>query len=299
MLVGNHFLTEAQIQALRPRVTFTLAHLWRVERTDGHVKRFASHDKWMRFRREDYQTVGPTASDLEQSEGLSESDFEVVGFLSADSIRAADIHAGRYEGCKITHHVVDWMRPWMWFRKHVWWVKELQETGGLFRAQVQGVDRFLTIPVGRFYERECDLTLGEPRCGATPRQLFGAEVQAVASPGGSILGVSSNRLAMQFTSASWTWSPAIRLGLLRLGRVTWTSGPNKGTTQQIGDQVSRWVVLETETPFPIKPGDVCAISSGCDGSRSSCINDYANGLRYGGQYLMPSTEDTYRRAVST
>ncbi|MBL8756338.1 MAG: DUF2163 domain-containing protein [Planctomycetes bacterium] len=299
MLVGNHYLKDAQIQALRPRVTFTPANIWKVERADGVVSRFASHDKWLTFQREQYQPMGPTASDLEQSEAGGESDFEMVGFLSAETILAADIHAGRYEGCKVTHHVVDWMRPWMWFRKHVWWVKEINENGGLFQAQVQGVDRFLTIPVGRVYERECDKTFGSGECGATPRVLFGAVVEAVASSGSTILGLPHHTMAMRFTNASWAWSPAIRDGLLTMGRVVWTSGPNKGTTQDIAEHIGREVALDAEAPFPIKAGDTAAIYSGCDGSASMCEFDYANKLTFGGQEFMPSTEDLYRKPAET
>lgn len=299
MLVGNHYLREAQIEALRHRVTWTLAHIWKVERTDGVTSRFASHDKWIPFARELYRPVGPTVSDLEQSEAGGESDFELVGFLSAESILASDIHAGRYDGCKVTHYVIDWMRPWMWFRKHVWWVKEINESGGVFQAQVQGVERFLSIPVGRVYERECEKTYGSLECGATPRVLFGAVVEAVAAPSSQILGLPHKSMAMRFTAASWGWSPAIRDGLLSVGKVRWTSGPNKGTEQTIAEHVGREVALEIEAPFPIKPGDVAAIYSGCDGSAAACENDNNNLINFGGQRFMPSTEDLFKRPAET
>jgi uncharacterized phage protein (TIGR02218 family) len=299
MLVGNHYLGEGQIQALRPRVTFTIASLWKVERTDGVVKRFASHDKWIPFQRELYQPIGPTGSDLEQNEAGGESDFEIAGFLSADSILPADIHAGRYDGCKVTHWVVDWMRPWKWFRKHVWWVKEIQESGDVFRAQVQGVERWLTIPAGRLYERECDKVLGSLECGAVPRTLFGAVVEAVAVPGSEILGVPHTTMALRLTSGSWTWSPGIRDGLLTQGKVVWTSGPNKGTSQEIAEHVGREIALSTEAPFRIRAGDVCSLFSGCNGSLAACEGDYANRINHGGQKFMPSTEDTFRRPAET
>jgi uncharacterized phage protein (TIGR02218 family) len=294
-MIGNHYLGSGQIEALRSRVTFTLAHLWRVERLDGAVARFASHDKWIRFQREDYRPVGPMASDLEQSEAGAESDFEVIGFLSAESIRPSDIHAGRYDGCSITHWVVDWMRPWVWLRKHRWWVKDINEDGSVFQARVQGVERFLTFPVGRRYERECDKVLGSAECGAVPVVQFGAVVQAVAAPGSSILGSSQSDTAIAITTASWPAVP--RNGLMAQGKVVWTSGPNKGTQQRIGEQVSRSLLLEQPAPFRIKPGDVCTIFSGCDGTESTCRFDYANRINFGGIAFMPSTSDTYRKAV--
>lgn len=300
ILVGNHYLRQGQLEALRNRVTFTLAHVWLVERTDGVKLRFASHDKVIRQgRADDYKPLGPTPSDLEQSEAGGESDFEVVGFLSAEGIRASDIQAGRYNGCKITHLVVDWERPWIWFRKHVWWVKELAEDSGVFRASVQGIERFLTIPAGRVYERECDKVLGSAECGALARTLFGAVVEAVAAPSAMIMGLPHKTMAMRFTAASWTWSPAIRDGLLTQGKVVWTSGPNKGTTQLIGEHIGREIALEVEAPFPIKAGDVASIFSGCNGSQTACEFDYDNKINFGGQPFMPSTEDTWKKPVET
>jgi uncharacterized phage protein (TIGR02218 family) len=299
MLVGNHYLGAGQIEAFRHRVTFTDCSIWRIERADGVVQRFASHDKWITFRRELYRPCGPAPSDMEQNEAGGESDFEAVGFLSADTIRASDIQARRYDGCKVLHHLVDWQRPWVWSRKHAWWVKEITEDGGIFKAQVQGIERFLTIPVGRFYERECDVGLGSELCQAVPRVEFAIAVEAVGDVGSPILGLPHNTMAVRFTAASWAWSPAIRDGLLTQGKVTWTTGPNKGTTQLIGEHVGREVTLETEAPFPIRAGDVCAVFSGCNGSRTACREDYDNEINFQGQPFMPSTEDTYKKPVET
>lgn len=296
-MLGIHYLQDGQIQAMRPRVTFTLAHIWRVERKDGVMQRFASHDKWIRFQRERYEAVGPMPSDMQQSEAGAASDFEMAGFLSADTIRASDIHAGRYEGCSVLHHVIDYQRPWMWFRRHRWWIKEVGEDGGVFQARVQGVERFLQIPVGRRYERECDKTLGSAECGAIPIIVFGAEVGDVATPGGAILGSSSHRQAFSVTTPSWPTLP--RNGLMTQGKVVWTSGPNKGTEQEIAEQDGRDLALTLPTPFPIKVGDLFTLKSGCDGSVSTCDNDYENKINHGGQHLMPSTEDTYRKPVES
>lgn len=292
-MIGSHFLGDGQIQALRPRVTFTLAHVWLVERPDGVVHRFASHDKWVRFQGQDYRPVGPMASDLEQAEAGAESDFELVGFLSADSIRASDIHAGRYDGALITHHVIDWMRPWKWFRKHRWWIKAVQETGGVFQAQVQGVERFLTIPVGRRYERECSETLGSKECGATPIVTTNCVVESVASPLSPILSVPHRTMAFSVTAASWPTVP--RDGLVALGKVVWVTGPNKGTSQVVAEHAGRELSLQSQVPFPIRAGDVCDIWSGCDGTFSTCVGDYANGINHRGIRFMPSTEDIFRR----
>lgn len=296
-MIGSHFLTDAQIQALRPRVTFTLANVWRVERTDGVVKRFVSHDKWLHFQGEDYMPVGPNASDMEQGEAGAETDFEVLGFLSADTIRASDIHAGRYDGASIVHHVVDWRRPWMWFRKHRWWIKEVNEAGQFFQASVQGVERFLTIPAGRRYERECDKVLGSDECGATPVVTTNCVVAFSATPSQAFLGVHDPRRAFSVTVGSWPVIP--RAGLVNGGKVVWVTGPNKGIASEVAEHNALRLSLVLPTPFPIKTGDVFDVWTGCDGSFSTCVGDYSNGINFGGQRHMPSTEDTFRRPNET
>jgi hypothetical protein len=141
--------------------------------------------------------------------------------------------------------------------------------------------------------------LGSLECGAVARTLFGAVVEAVAAPGSAILGVPHTTMALRLTAASWTWSPTIRDGLLTQGKVVWTSGPNKGTTQLVAEHVGREVSLETEAPFRIRAGDVCSLFSGCNGSLPACEGDYANRINFGGQKFMPSTEDTFRRPAET
>ena len=296
-LLGRHFLTVGQIEALRPRVTFTLTHLWRVVRADGVTLRFASHDKWVRFRGEDYQPVGPTASDLQQSEAGAASDFEMVGFLSARSILASDIQAGRYDGASVQHWVVDWLRPWIWLRAHRWWVQEINEVGGVFQAKVQGVERFLSIQAGGYYERECAKVLGSVECGATPIVTTNCVVEAVATSGSPVLGLPHDNQAFTITAASWPTVP--RDGLVTMGRVVWVTGPNKGTVQEVGEHVGRALALEIATPFPIKAGDVCDVWSGCDGSLPTCTDDYDNRINFGGVFRMPSTQDTYRKPSET
>jgi hypothetical protein len=121
----------------------------------------------------------------------------------------------------------------------------------------------------------------------------------VATASAMILGVPHRTMGMRIASASWGWSPAIRDGLLTQGKVRWVTGPNKGTEQVIAEHQGRELTLETEAPFGIRAGDVCDIWSGCDGTLRSCTLDYANRINYGGQFRMPSTEDTYRKPSET
>lgn len=289
VIVGNHYLTEGQIQCLRPRVTFTLTHLWEVVREDGKRSRFASYDKWVTFQGKQYRPVGPNVSSIEQGEAGAETDFELMGFLSHESIQASDIHAGRYDNARIIHHVVDSKRPWIWVKKHQWWIKTITENGSVFQAEVQGSEKFFTIPVGRRYERECDKTLGGLDCLATPEEFFGVGVATVAAAGSPVMLSSDSQSGFSCDGVFVPTKP------FTMGKVTWTSGPNKGTSQKIATQDGSDINLEAPAPYPIKTGDQFAIRSGCDGTALTCDEVYNNIENFGGVKRMPTTEDTYQR----
>ena len=299
VLIGNHYLGAAQLESLRPRVTFTLCSLWQLRRRDGVTLYFASHDKPVVFQGQTFVPLGPNASNLETKEALGESDMDIVGCLSADAIKPSDLHAGRYDGASITHWYVDWERPWpwLWVRKHVWYIKTLAHVGGIWRAQVFGIERWLTIPGGRRFEIECDLTLGEPRCGATPVTVFGATVSAVAAVGAPIAGATDPRLA--FTISSGTWATPPRDGLMVLGEATATSGPNKGKRILIAYHSGRTLVVEEPFPFGVKVGDTFALKSGCDHTLTTCTNDYGRRNNYGGIPFMPTAQDQFVKPVET
>jgi len=298
-MVGIHYLGVGQRALLRPRVAYTFCHTWRVERTDGVVLRFASHDKKIKFDGETYEAIGASATDLEQTEGLGESDFEVLGFLNADSLRPADLWSRRYDNASILHRIIDWQRPWPWYwlRKHRWWIKTVGFSGGMFRAQVHGIERWLSLPGGSRYEFDCDLTLGEARCGATPHVVLAAVVDTVASTGTPILGEKGDRRGFTITAGSWVTPP--RDGLMILGEAVSTNGPNKGRKVQISAHVGRQIVVENDFTFRIKAGDTFVLRSGCDHTLRTCTDDYAVRPRYGGFPFMPSAQDLQQKAIET
>ena len=314
-LIGDHFLGEAQIECLRPRVTFMLCHLWKIQTVSGKALRFASHDKIVYFEGEEYIPLGPSASDMGQSEAGGSTDFEVAGFLSHSTIRAKDITAGLFDGASIEHKIIDWSRPWYWLRSHKWWIERITVEGDVFRAEVNGVSKWLEVPLGKFYERECDKTFGGAECTATPVLVSGATVEEVPSSSGQILGALSTHIAMRISSPNTGATRVDKWGQTTTqnspdnlwvdGAVTCTQGSNQGVKRRI--QLSEYstdtttddridILLDRPFPFPIRPGDIMDISSGCDGQFATCKAVYGNQINFGGIHRMPSTEDQYAAA---
>lgn len=300
-LIGDHFLGAAQIEALRPRVTFTMCHLWSIRLTDGTTLRYASHDKPVTHEGQTYIPMGPTAQNAQTEEAGGQSDFEIFGFLSHQTIRPRDIQMGKFNGAMITQTTIDWERPWIWTRKHKWWVKSIVVDGDVFKAEVGGVDQFLEIKTGRYYEKECDKTFAGSECQATPTTLTSKTVTAVPSTsGGEINGTTRDTRALRVETGAIANLASGEKPMWQFGSVEFLTGGNKGKNIQIfnAEYVEAAtpyldLTLSISTPYPIRVNDTVTIRSGCDGAFSTCRLVYENTINFGGVHKMPTTEDQY------
>lgn len=304
-LIGDHFLKAGQIEALRPRVTFTMCHLWQIRRTDGVTLNFASHDKPVEFEGTTFLPMGPTPQNESKEEAVGQSDFEIFGFLSHETIRPRDIQLGRFDGATICQWVVDWERPWIWTRKHKWWVKSISVDGDVFKADVAGLDHFLEIKYGRYYEKECDKAFAGTECQATATQLGSLTATQVPSTnGGDVNGVTRDTRALRVQTGAISALSSGEQPMWEFGSVTFTSGSNMGQSVQIynteyvedtGTPANSYldITLSRTLPYPIRVGDGVELKSGCDGSFTTCRLVYENTINFGGVHRMPSTEDQY------
>ena len=304
-LVGDHFLKPAQIEALRPRVTFTMCHLWQIQRPDGVTLNFASHDKPIQFEGSTFLPMGPTPQNQSSGEAAGSTDYEIFGFLSHETIRPRDIQLGKYDGSTICQWVIDWERPWIWTRKHKWWVKSIAIDGDVFRADVGGLETFLEIKQGRYYEKECDKAFAGTECQATPASVPSKLVTAVPSTnGGDVLGTTRDTRALRVTTGVISALSSGSLPMWQFGSVEFLSGSNKGKTVQIynaeyiedtSNPSNSYldIILSRTLPYPARVGDNVSLKSGCDGAFSTCRLIYDNIINFGGVHKMPSTEDQY------
>ena len=298
-LVGNHFLGEAQIERLRPRVSFRLASIWQISRKDGVFIRLATTDKDVYFRGYRFLASGPSSSDLEQGEAVAESDFEITGMLDHENILETDLYDGKYDKAKIDQWVVDLDRPWIWFRHHKWWIKQTTVWNGSFKADIVGVEKFLTIPIGRRYEKDCDKVLESLECGATSVSFTGTIASVPSTAGGTILSSTRDTAAMTITQGGGFPTVAATGSdpIWSFGSVTFNDGPNTGIVKQIGfaaiDGTTMSIALAHESPFNFRVGDSITVVGGCDGTKSTCESVFENKVNFGGQPDMPDTSIMY------
>ncbi|MBA4802694.1 MAG: DUF2163 domain-containing protein [Euryhalocaulis sp.] len=145
----------------------TLCWCWRVERRDGAVFGFTSHDRDLSFDGADYRAQGGfEPGDIRRELGLSVDAGSVLGALNDDAITQADIAAGLWDEAAVTVFRVDWTEP---EHRYAAWRGEIGETrrGALaFEAELRAPSHRLTQTTGRVYSRRCDADVGDARCGA-------------------------------------------------------------------------------------------------------------------------------------
>ena len=143
----------------------TLAHGWRLTRTDGVVLGFTDHDEPLSFGGTHFEAAtGLTGSEAEETLGLAATTAEVEGALSSLAIAEADIFAGRFDGAKVETFVVNWQEPAQHVLMDVCELGEVKrgETG--FTAELRSLAARLDRVRGRIYRRRCDAVFGDGRC---------------------------------------------------------------------------------------------------------------------------------------
>lgn len=144
----------------------TLCNAWRVTRQDGTVMGFTDHDRDIAFDGLTYAAAsGFEASEAEDGNGLSAEGGDVSGGFSADTIRAEDLSAGRYDGAKVEIFTVNWQDPSQRLLLRAAELGEVRREGGLFRVELRRLTHRLDQVRGRVFGRQCDAVLGDGRCG--------------------------------------------------------------------------------------------------------------------------------------
>ncbi|MFD1344701.1 DUF2163 domain-containing protein [Litorisediminicola beolgyonensis] len=253
----------------------TVARCWAVARADGVVLGFTDHDLDLGFDGVTFRAeTGLTALALAQSTGLSVDNTEAMGALRSDAITEADIAAGRYDNAEVTCWLVNWQEVSareMVFRGAL---GEIRRAAGGFEAELRGLAERLNRPMGRVYQRPCGAVLGDLACGFD-----------LATPGyvheGAILSAEDGRV-LEFPAL-----PGFELDWFRRGRAEVVTGAAAGLSAAIkrdhgSERGTRLIELWEPLRAALAPGDVVALSAGCDKRFETCRFKFNNALNYQG-----------------
>ncbi|CDZ48307.1 DUF2163 domain-containing protein [Neorhizobium galegae] len=258
----------------------TTCHAWRVTRRDGVILGFTEHDHDLTFGGTIFLAAsGFSASEAEAATGLSASADEVVGGFSNAAIGEQDLATGKYDGARVELFLVNWAAPDQHVLLNVREIGEISRTGGQFRAELRSLAHRLSQPQGRVYNRRCDASLGDTRCGVD-LALWRGEGAVVAVKDASRIVVSG---LGGFAS-----------GFFRHGVLTFADGVavdvdahEKRTDGSV--ELTFWLPLEE----PVAAGHTFTLTAGCDKSFATCKARFANHLNFRGFPHVPGADFAY------
>lgn len=266
----------------------TTCHAWRVTRRDGAVLGFTEHDVDLTFAGTDFLAAsGFSASGTEEGAGLPAATSEVTGGFSSEAIDEADLRRGLYDGARVEVFLVNWAAPGQHLLLKVQEIGEVTRSAGEFRAELRSFAHRLNQPQGRLYNRRCDATLGDGRCGVDLAQGAFRREGAVASV------VDATRIVIsglaQFAD-----------GLFRYGVLEFLDGPNAGERLDIEAHSVAGETVELTLWLPLmrapEAGDAVLMTAGCDKAFATCRTKFANQQNFRGFPHMPGADFAYTYA---
>lgn len=261
----------------------TTCHCWRLTRRDGTVLGFTEHDRDLLFDATLFQAAsGFSASEADSAVGLGASADEVSGGFSSEAIREEDLAAGRFDGARVELFLVNWAAPEQHMLLTVREIGEVVRAGNQFRAELRSLAHRLGQPQGRVYNRRCDASLGDRRCGV---DLEGWQVQGLVTemPGPDLIRVSGlSGFAGGFFDR----------GTLRLADGTAASIETHRRLEDGLAELSLWLPLEEA----VASGSAVTVTAGCDKSFATCRTRFDNHLNFRGFPHVPGADFAYSYA---
>lgn len=252
----------------------TVAIWWRLERRDGVTLGFTSHDRDLAFDGLVHRTApGMVPSAIRRTADFEADSAEVAGALSHDSIREADLTAGRFDGGSIAMGLVDWTT-----REHVTLyagtIGAVGHEGAGFSAELRSVKDLLSRQI-------------VPRTAPTCRAEFCAEgctLSAVQFTHQVTLAeVSSDGASVRVAGG-----PAP--GLLAFGTLRWIDGPEAGLTRRIDTIDGTWLMLDRASASGVAVGTRAEVRQGCDHTLDTCATRFGNAINFQGEPFLPGND---------
>lgn len=271
----------------------TLATCWRVERTDGAVFGFTSHDRNLTVDGLVYEAAtGITRSALEAHAGLAVDNAEATGFLDADAITDDDIRAGAWDHAEVRVFEVNWSDLSQGtLRQLRGWLGEITVEGGRYKCELRGMLAALNVNVIEEFTPGCRARLGDARCtvDVTPYTASG-EVFTVASD-----REFSTDLAAQTVALTPSTTGAPPAGYFDGGLLTWATGANAGRSAEVrSSSAGGELVLQLAMSAPVEVGDTFVCVAGCKKDVATCSAKFDNVVNMRAHPHLPGMDQLMR-----
>jgi uncharacterized phage protein (TIGR02218 family) len=256
----------------------TAAIFWRVLRRDGIALGFITHDHDLWFDGVLHRsTPGMVPSSIRRSAGFEADSAEVEGTLTHDSIAAADLSGGRFDGARVLIGLVDWET----LERHILYRGEIGsvlEEAGKFSAELQS----------RKLELQRDPI---PRTSPFCRALF-------CGPGCTLSAVpfthEAKVTAVDTVENSIMLDTEVDPAALVGGTLRWLDGPHAGSTMEVVAATGTHLVVDTPLQSGIVAGQRLIVREGCDHTLETCSSRFANAINFQGEPFLPGNDQIYR-----
>jgi len=258
------------------------ATFWRVRRRDGITLGLTSHDRDLWFDGVLHRAApGMVPSAIRRTADLSPDSAEVEGALTHDSIPAADLAGGRFDGAAVEIGVVDWsnLDRAVLYRGEI---GAVSEQAGSFSAELRSAKADL----------EADLV---PRTSPTCRAQFCGPGCALSAAGFTHDGVvqsidfAANRVAFSGATAAQ----------MRDGRLRWLDGPHAGQQMEVIAVDETGFVLDLDLDPDLQMGARAQLREGCDHTVQTCASRFGNAANFQGEPFLPGNDLIARYPASS
>jgi len=257
----------------------TLCRCWQITRRDGTTLGFTDHDEDLAFGGVTFEAAsGFTATAVESSLGLNVDNLDVIGALDSNSLNDTDLARGLFDNAAITIWYVNWQNVSQRIILRAGNLGEVSRGPTAFTAEVRGLAHNLNQVAGRVFQRVCDATLGDLRCGVN---LEGSNYKGSGTVAAS---PDSNRM---FTV---TGIDNYSNGWFSRGKLTWTSGSNIGQSMEVKVHSAGYIQLWLPMADDVADGDTFDIVAGCEKSFTVCRQKFSNAANFRGFPHMPGND---------
>ncbi|MEY4721355.1 MAG: hypothetical protein RIQ46_1080 [Pseudomonadota bacterium] len=252
----------------------TVATFWRVLRRDGVTLGLTTHDRDLWIGGVLHRAApGMVPSAIRRTAGLDPDSAEVEGALSHDSLSAADLAAGRFDGARVLIGLVDW---------------ENGETQVLYRGSIGSVSEEDSRFSAELQSRKAELARDPvPRTSPTCRAQF-------CGPGCGLSAAHFSHEAVLVASDaqanSLNVTTAASLPDLAGGSARWLDGPHAGLAMGIVAVADGLLVLDAPIAESLPPSLRLVLREGCDRRLETCATRFGNAINFRGEPFLPGND---------
>jgi uncharacterized phage protein (TIGR02218 family) len=216
---------------------------------------------------------GMLPSAIRRTADLSPDSAEVQGAPTHDSIPAADLAAGRFDGAAVEIGVVDWenLDRAVLYRGEIGGVSE---EAGSFSAELRSAKAVLEADTVPRTSPTCRARFCGPGCAlSAARFTYDAAVSAV--------DLAANRVVF----AGGPGPEAMRDGSLR-----WLDGPHAGMAMAVIAADVDGLVLDFDLDTALLTGTRARLREGCDHTVETCQARFGNAANFQGEPFLPGND---------